>query len=183
MDEQTKAACSSFGPPLLDAHSISSQLVHATQSVITFSMSTPHVCCVSQVDVGLVGESGTGPDSALAVLLLSVVLVGVLDGLSQGAIFADAAALPPRYTHVSIARLHPCSSASTGSLALSRPASLMLGMLGHRVQQHKLLPAVMCTLHDSLILLQTPRQPCCTPPSVTVLMYVAASVPCQRNVP
>jgi hypothetical protein len=49
----------------------------------------------------MVGREGVGPDSALAVVLLAVVLVGVLDGLSQGAIFADAAALPPQYTHVS----------------------------------------------------------------------------------
>lgn len=47
------------------------------------------------------GGEGVGPDSALLLVLLAVVLVGVLDGLSQGAIFADAAALPPQYTHVS----------------------------------------------------------------------------------
>lgn len=51
------------------------------------------------IDLLLVGREGTGPDSALAVVLLAVVLVGVLDGLAQGAIFADAAALPPQYTH------------------------------------------------------------------------------------
>jgi hypothetical protein len=59
-----------------------------------------------QIDLGLVGQEGTGPDSALAVVLLAVVLVGVLDGLSQGAIFADAAALPPQYTHVSNRNIH-----------------------------------------------------------------------------
>ncbi|WIA30418.1 hypothetical protein OEZ86_000502 [Tetradesmus obliquus] len=51
------------------------------------------------IDLVLVGREGTGPNSALAVVLLAVVLVGVLDGLAQGAIFADAAALPPQYTH------------------------------------------------------------------------------------
>lgn len=55
-----------------------------------------------QVDGWMVGDSDTGSSSALAVTLLAVVLVGVLDGLSQGAIFSDAATLPPRYTHVSI---------------------------------------------------------------------------------
>jgi hypothetical protein len=64
-----------------------------------------------QIDLGLVGQEGTGPDSALAVVLLAVVLVGVLDGLSQGAIFADAAALPPQYTHVSNCNIH-CAACS-----------------------------------------------------------------------
>lgn len=50
----------------------------------------------------MVGSSEVGPDSALLVLLLAVVAVGVLDGLSQGAIFGDAADLPPAYTHVSL---------------------------------------------------------------------------------
>jgi hypothetical protein len=50
----------------------------------------------------MVGSREAGPDSALLVLLLAVVAVGVLDGLSQGAIFGDAADLPPAYTHVSL---------------------------------------------------------------------------------
>ncbi|KAF6258945.1 nucleoside transporter-domain-containing protein [Scenedesmus sp. NREL 46B-D3] len=54
---------------------------------------------VPLIDLSFVGQEGSGPDSALTVVLLAVVLVGVLDGLSQGAIFADAAALPPQYTH------------------------------------------------------------------------------------
>lgn len=55
-----------------------------------------------QVDVLMVGSKEAGPDSALLVVLLAVVAVGVLDGLSQGAIFGDAADLPPAYTHVSM---------------------------------------------------------------------------------
>lgn len=57
--------------------------------------------CMPQVDVLMVGGRQYGPDSALAVVLLAVLAVGVLDGLSQGAIFGDAADLPPVYTHVS----------------------------------------------------------------------------------
>jgi len=41
-----------------------------------------------------------GPAAAYPVLLLIVVLVGVFDGLSQGAVFGDAATLPAEYTHV-----------------------------------------------------------------------------------
>lgn len=58
------------------------------------------VCGVNQVDVLMVGTQEAGPNSALTVLLLVVVVVGILDGLSQGAIFGDAADLPPLYTHV-----------------------------------------------------------------------------------
>lgn len=43
------------------------------------------LCRAAQVDVLLVGDRQSGPDSALAVLLAVVVAVGVLDGLSQGA--------------------------------------------------------------------------------------------------
>jgi hypothetical protein len=72
-----------------------------------YNTATHHLLFILlQIDLGLVGQEGTGPDSALAVVLLAVVLVGVLDGLSQGAIFADAAALPPQYTHVSSIALH-----------------------------------------------------------------------------
>lgn len=53
-----------------------------------------------QVDLLMVGGQQYGPDSALAVVLLAVLAVGVLDGISQGAIFGDAADLPPQYTHV-----------------------------------------------------------------------------------
>jgi hypothetical protein len=48
----------------------------------------------------MVGGQQYGPDSALAVVLLAVLAVGVLDGISQGAILGDAADLPPTYTHV-----------------------------------------------------------------------------------
>ena len=41
-----------------------------------------------------------GPPAAYGLLLLTVLLVGVLDGISQGAIFGDASALPSEYTHV-----------------------------------------------------------------------------------
>jgi hypothetical protein len=60
---------------------------------------------VLQVDVLMVGSQEAGPDSALIVVLLAVVAVGVLDGLSQGAIFGDAADLPPAYTHVRLRSL------------------------------------------------------------------------------
>lgn len=58
----------------------------------------------------MVGDKEAGPDSALLVVLSTVVAVGVLDGLSQGAIFGDAADLPPAYTHVSTCTLtlDPC---------------------------------------------------------------------------
>jgi hypothetical protein len=62
---------------------------------------TPRIRC-SQVDELMVGTEGEGSSAALALLLSAVVVVGVLDGLSQGAIFADAALLPPHYTHVSL---------------------------------------------------------------------------------
>lgn len=54
-----------------------------------------------QLDALVVGQAAQAPQAALSALLAAVVLVGVLDGLSQGAIFGDAAALPPTFTHVS----------------------------------------------------------------------------------
>lgn len=46
------------------------------------------------------GPDAEGSSAALAVVLLAVVVVGLLDGSSQGAIFGDASDLPPQYTHV-----------------------------------------------------------------------------------
>jgi hypothetical protein len=63
----------------------------------------------------MVGSKEVGPDSALLVVLLAVVAVGVLDGLSQGAIFGDAADLPPAYTHVSCC-CRSCTRQATHSL-------------------------------------------------------------------
>lgn len=72
-------------------------------SILSVGIQTyPSVCGVNQVDALMVGGQEAGPNSALTVLLLVVVVVGVLDGLSQGAIFGDAADLPPLYTHVSL---------------------------------------------------------------------------------
>lgn len=54
-----------------------------------------------QIDVIFVHDKHSeGPPGAYALLLLTVLLVGVLDGISQGAIFGDAATLPSEYTHV-----------------------------------------------------------------------------------
>jgi hypothetical protein len=66
------------------------------------------------VDVFMVGSREVGPDSALGVVLAAVIAVGILDGLSQGAIFGDAADLPPAYTHVSgrLLRARSCDAAA-----------------------------------------------------------------------
>lgn len=48
----------------------------------------------------LVGDAPQGPPAALAVVLLGVTVVGIADGLSQAAVFGEAARLPPQYTHV-----------------------------------------------------------------------------------
>lgn len=56
--------------------------------------------CAPQLDAVLVMGHPRGPDAALAVVLAAVVVVGVLDGLCQGAIFGDAASQPSEYTHV-----------------------------------------------------------------------------------
>lgn len=56
----------------------------------------------TQIDLIFVRDrSGEGPPAAYGLLLLTVLLVGVLDGISQGAIFGDASSLPGEYTHVS----------------------------------------------------------------------------------
>ena len=54
-----------------------------------------------QVDALLVGSLPQAPPSALGVVLGAVVATGVLDGVSQGAVFVDAAQAGQQYTHVS----------------------------------------------------------------------------------
>eukprot|EP00879_Flechtneria_rotunda_P030561 GHRR01033209.1.p1 GENE.GHRR01033209.1~~GHRR01033209.1.p1 ORF type:complete len:168 (+),score=44.25 GHRR01033209.1:100-603(+) len=67
----------------------------------SFAGFTAIMAVVPGIDWVLVGDSSTGSNTALLLMLLAVVLVGVLDGMSQGAIFGDASVLPPHYTHVS----------------------------------------------------------------------------------
>lgn len=49
------------------------------------------------LQLGLAGPS----DSTLGVVLFLVALCGACDGLAQGALFGDAASLPPKFTQVS----------------------------------------------------------------------------------
>lgn len=49
----------------------------------------------------MVSGHDKAPFSAQAVVLLAVVVVGVFDGLCQGAVFGEAAQLGPKYAHVS----------------------------------------------------------------------------------
>eukprot|EP00879_Flechtneria_rotunda_P020907 GHRR01022014.1.p1 GENE.GHRR01022014.1~~GHRR01022014.1.p1 ORF type:complete len:361 (+),score=107.86 GHRR01022014.1:100-1182(+) len=65
----------------------------------SFAGFTAIMAVVPGIDWVLVGDSSTGSNTALLLMLLAVVLVGVLDGMSQGAIFGDASVLPPHYTH------------------------------------------------------------------------------------
>lgn len=73
---------------------------HANLTICIVCHASISVCV--QVDIFMVGSQETGPNSSLWVVLSAVVAVGVLDGLSQGAIFGDAADLPPAYTHVRV---------------------------------------------------------------------------------
>ncbi|KIZ05098.1 nucleoside transporter, putative [Monoraphidium neglectum] len=67
---------------------------------------------VPMIDIVFVTDASTdGPPGAYSLLLLTVLLVGVLDGVSQGAIFGDAAALPSEYTHAVVG-----GTASSGAL-------------------------------------------------------------------
>jgi hypothetical protein len=69
--------------------------------------------------------STDGPPGAYSLLLLTVLLVGVLDGVSQGAIFGDAAALPSEYTHVrGVCRSGARGRSSQASLPSTAPTSL-----------------------------------------------------------
>ena len=45
-------------------------------------------------------DAVTARQAPLEVILLFVVLVGLCDGVAQGAIFGDVALLPPKYTQV-----------------------------------------------------------------------------------
>lgn len=66
---------------------------------------------VPMLDIVMVGTEAEGPPEAYALLLVIVLLVGVLDGFCQGAIFGDAAALPSQYTHAVVG-----GTASSGAL-------------------------------------------------------------------
>jgi hypothetical protein len=62
-----------------------------------------------------VGRSGSTSSSAsdntaLGLVLVSLVLIAFFDGCCQGAIFGDAATLPPQYTHVGDAEVHAIAS-------------------------------------------------------------------------
>lgn len=52
-----------------------------------------------QCDVLLVAGAATGPPLALGLVLASLVVLAILDGCCQPAVFGDAATLPPQYTH------------------------------------------------------------------------------------
>eukprot|EP00775_Hariotina_reticulata_P011647 gene11647-11792_t len=65
----------------------------------SFASFTLIMAIIPLVDTALVGPDAEGSNAALAVVLLAVVIVGLLDGASQGAIFGDASDLPPQYTH------------------------------------------------------------------------------------
>jgi hypothetical protein len=64
-----------------------------------------------QVDIVFVRGRPQAPVGALVAVLVAVTLVGIFDGLCQGAIFAEAASLPPKFTHVRppSMQLHRCS--------------------------------------------------------------------------
>ncbi|KAI8465416.1 MAG: hypothetical protein J3K34DRAFT_473490 [Monoraphidium minutum] len=67
---------------------------------------------VPMIDLIFVRDDGApGPPAAYRLVLLTVLLVGVLDGTCQGAIFGDAAALPAAYTHAIVG-----GTASSGAL-------------------------------------------------------------------
>ncbi|KAI8463892.1 MAG: nucleoside transporter-domain-containing protein [Monoraphidium minutum] len=51
------------------------------------------------MDLFVIGNSTSGPESVYGVLLAVGVVVGTLDGIGQGALYGDAALLPPEYTH------------------------------------------------------------------------------------
>ncbi|KAF8069407.1 ETN8 [Scenedesmus sp. PABB004] len=87
-----------------------------------FAGFTAVMLVVPLVDGVLVGTEGVGPPAALGVLLACVAAVGVLDGLSQGAVYADAAQLPPRYTHVRAAAGSAPARGGEGGAGGARPA-------------------------------------------------------------
>ena len=69
----------------------------AVPSAIAF----PASCIARQLDMFAIGSSGKAPESVFRTMLAIGVLVGSLDGIGQGALYGDAALLPPEYTHVS----------------------------------------------------------------------------------
>ena len=62
---------------------------------------SPASCIARQLDMFAIGSSGKAPESVFRTMLAIGVLVGSLDGIGQGALYGDAALLPPEYTHVS----------------------------------------------------------------------------------
>lgn len=75
-------------------------LLRQNMSVTALWKTHPSPQC-PQVDALLVGSLPQAPPSALGVVLGAVVATGVLDGVSQGAVFVDAAQAGQQYTHVS----------------------------------------------------------------------------------
>ncbi|GAX81283.1 hypothetical protein CEUSTIGMA_g8715.t1 [Chlamydomonas eustigma] len=79
-----------FGPGVVELH---------TRITVGYSGFLALTVLVPMVDVFFVSESPRAPDSALAMVLASVLMTGVLDGVSQPAVFVDAALAGPTYTH------------------------------------------------------------------------------------
>eukprot|EP00877_Chromochloris_zofingiensis_P005576 jgi/Chrzof1/15019/Cz09g24060.t1 len=72
---------------------------HRVRILTSFAGFSTVMLLVPVVDLALVAGNGQESRSALVIILMSVVLVGVLDGLCQGAIFGDAAQLPGDLAH------------------------------------------------------------------------------------
>lgn len=69
---------------------------------------------------GLQLDAAADQHPPLQAILLFVVLVGICDGVAQGAIFGDVALLPPKYTQVIS---NPClAHLSCGIAAAMLPA-------------------------------------------------------------
>jgi hypothetical protein len=57
------------------------------------------------MDIFVVGNQDKAPEGVYAGTLLVGALIGCLDGIGQGALYGEAALLPPEYTHVRSAGL------------------------------------------------------------------------------
>lgn len=76
--------------------------MHATTTPACMPTNTPAATLLAnwlQCDVLLVAGAATGPPLALGLVLASLVVLAILDGCCQPAVFGDAATLPPQYTH------------------------------------------------------------------------------------
>jgi hypothetical protein len=62
------------------------------------------------------------PPALLTVVLVMAVLVGLLDGAGQGALYGEASLLPPEYTHVGLGSAR--SARAPGLRADSAPPSM-----------------------------------------------------------